>query len=78
MASATTDPGAASGDSLVDLRHLRSLELLAGPVLPPLLESMARGEYDALCLDFEDGLRLHLRHGQRWRVWRRPLVALAP
>ncbi|KAF1698199.1 phosphoglycerate mutase [Pseudoxanthomonas jiangsuensis] len=78
MASATTDPGAASGDSLVDLRHLRSLELLAGQVLPPLLESMARCEYDALCLDFEDGLRLHLRHGQRWRFWRRPLAALAP
>ncbi|KAF1687647.1 phosphoglycerate mutase [Pseudoxanthomonas broegbernensis] len=67
----------ATGDSLVDLRHLRSLEVFVRHVLPPLLESMAQGEYDTLTLDFEDGARFHLRRGQRWRLWRRPLAALA-
>lgn len=79
--AATATPqaaGVATGDSLVDLRHLHSLDMLVTQVLPPLLESMARAEYDALVLDFEDGACFHLRHGQRWRFWRRPLPALAP
>ncbi|WP_028918884.1 phosphoglycerate mutase [Pseudoxanthomonas suwonensis] len=67
-----------AGDSLVDMRRLRSLELLVGQVLPPLLQSMERGEYDVLQLDFEDGASLRLRHGQRrWQFWRRPLATLA-
>ena len=69
---------AAAGDSLVDLCRLRSLELFGTQVLPPLLQAMARREYDALELDFEDGARFRLRHGQRrWQFWRRPLAALA-
>ena len=69
---------AAAGDSLVDLRRLRSLDLFGTQVLPPLLQAMARREYDALELDFEDGARFRLRHGQRrWQFWRRPLAALA-
>jgi len=72
------DPGTGVvGDSLVDLRHLRTLEVFAMQALPPLLQSMARGEYDALLLDFEDGTRFRLTRGQRWRWWRRPLAALA-
>ncbi|WP_019397816.1 MULTISPECIES: hypothetical protein [unclassified Pseudoxanthomonas] len=73
--AADTPPGAV-GDSLVDLRHLRSLEVLGNQVLPPLLASMARDEFDTLLLDFEDGTRLHLRRGQRWRFWRSPLRSL--
>lgn len=67
-----------AGDSLVDMRRLRSAELLAAQVLPPLLQGMARREYDTLQLDFEDGLRLDLRHGQRtWHFWRKPVATLA-
>lgn len=76
--AAAQAPGAASGDSLVDLRRLASAELFGAQVLPPLLAAMARGEYDVLTLDFEDGALFHLRHGQRWRFWRKPLPALAP
>ncbi|KAF1697765.1 phosphoglycerate mutase [Pseudoxanthomonas koreensis] len=69
---------AAAGDSLLDLRRLRSLDLFGAQVLPPLLQAMARREYDALELDFEDGARFRLRHGQRrWQFWRRPMAALA-
>ena len=71
--------GAPAGDSLVDMRRLRSLDLLVAQVLPPLQESMARREFDALQLDFEDGAVFHLRHGQRrWQFWRRPMAALVP
>ena len=66
-----------AGDSLVDMRRLRSAELLGAQVLPPLLQAMARREYDTLQLDFEDGACLHLRHRQRtWHFWRQPLATL--
>lgn len=67
-----------AGDSLVDMRRLRSVEALAAQVLPPLLQAMARREYDTLLLDFEDGACLRLHHRQRsWHFWRRPLASLA-
>lgn len=69
--------GAPAGDSLVDMRRLRSVDLLGAQVLPPLLESMARREFDALQLDFEDGARFSLHHGQRrWQFWRGPMASL--
>ncbi len=79
-AAAAPDAGdnGPAGDSLVDMRRLRSLDLLAAQALPPLLQAMARREFDELQLDFEDGASFRLRHGQRrWQFWRRPLAALA-
>jgi hypothetical protein len=79
-AAAAPDAGdnGPAGDSLVDMRRLRSLELLGAQALPPLLQAMARREYDELQLDFEDGASFRLQHGQRrWQFWRRPLAALA-
>ncbi len=75
-APATAATASGIGDSLVDLRHLRSLEILGAQVLPPLLSSMERDEYDTLLLDFEDGIRLRIRQSQRWRLWRGPLRSL--
>ncbi|AKC87804.1 phosphoglycerate mutase [Pseudoxanthomonas suwonensis] len=70
--------GGPAGDSLVDMRRLRSLDLFGVQVLPPLLQAMARREFDVLQLDFEDGAGFRLHHGQRrWQFWRRPLAALA-
>jgi len=70
--------GGPAGDSLVDMRRLRSMEMLGTQALPPLLQAMARGEFDALKLDFEDGACFGLEHGQRrWQFWRRPLVDLS-
>ncbi|WP_372014245.1 phosphoglycerate mutase [Pseudoxanthomonas sp. 10H] len=70
--------GGPAGDSLVDMRRLRSLDLLGAQALPPLLQAMARREFDVLQLDFEDGACFRLHHGQRrWQFWRRPLPALA-
>ena len=63
-------------DVLVDLRHLRSSSVFSNEVLPPLLDEMQRRRLDALNLDFGDGTLYALRHGQRWRFWRRPLAAL--
>jgi hypothetical protein len=77
LATTASSLDAPGGDSLIDLRHLRSLELLGEQVLPPLLASMRRGEYDRLSLDFEDGLVLELHRGQRWRFWRRPMLDLS-
>jgi len=76
-APAADAPAGVVGDSLVDLRHLRSLDTFAAQALPPLLRAMARREYDALLLDFEDGARFRLGHAQRWRFWRPPLATLA-
>lgn len=58
-------------DLLIDLRRLRSWPTLADEALTPLLAALDRRELDALELDFEDGLLLSLRRGQRWRLWRR-------
>ena len=63
-------------DALVDLRHLRSLELLARDALQPLLAAVQSRELDGLKLDFEDGALFSIRRAQRWRLWRRSLVTL--
>ena len=77
VSSAQVHDDGPSGDSLVDMRRLRSVDLLGAQVLPPLLESMARREFDALQLDFEDGARFSLHHGQRrWQFWRGPMASL--
>lgn len=63
-------------DALVDLRQLRAPEQFVGEVMQPLLEALQRGELQQLLLDFEDGVRLRIDRGQRWRFWRRPLSRL--
>lgn len=63
-------------DALIDLRHLRDLDLLCRDALGPLLEALRKRELDALNLDFEDGTLFSLRREQRWRVWRAPLQRL--
>lgn len=64
----------AAGDAaaqLVDLRHLRSAQVVMEQALLPLLAALDKGELDGLELDFADGLVYRLRRGQRWRLWRR-------
>ncbi len=59
-------------DALIDLRHLRNLDLLCSDALRPLLDALRKRELDALNLDFEDGALFSLRREQRWRLWRGP------
>ena len=77
---AGVDAGHAHGeggvDALIDLRHLRNLDLLCRDALGPLLEALRKRELDALNLDFEDGTLFSLRREQRWRMWRAPLQRL--
>ncbi|SDQ30323.1 phosphoglycerate mutase [Pseudoxanthomonas sp. CF125] len=73
--SATADDGG-EVDALVDLRHLRDLDLVAHEAVQPLLEAVRKRELQSLTLDFEDGAIFHLRRDQRWRFWRRPLAKL--
>lgn len=61
------------GPQLFDLRALRDWRAVEQRLRPGLAEL---GK-DELRLDFADGARWSLRAGQRWRVWRRPLAALA-
>ena len=64
--------GAVDGPAqLVDLRHLRSAQVVMEQALLPLLDALNKGELDALELDFADGHVYRLRRGQRWRLWRR-------
>jgi hypothetical protein len=63
-------------DALIDLRHLRNLDLLCSDALRPLLDALRKRELDALNLDFEDGALFSLRREQRWRLWRGPLQRL--
>ena len=72
---ATTDDGE-EVDALVDLRHLRDLDLIANDAVQPLLEAVRKRELQSLTLDFEDGAIFHLRRDQRWRFWRKPLATL--
>ncbi len=73
--SADGDSGQAV-DALIDLRHLRQLDVLARDALQPLLAALARGELLRLKLDFGDGAQFDLRRDQRWRFWRRSLDRL--
>lgn len=79
-AAAGVDAGHADGeggvDALIDLRHLRDLDLLCRDGLQPLLAALSKGELQVLALDFEDGALFTLRRAQRWRLWRRPLPRL--
>ena len=72
MALSRCDPATAT-DALVDLRGERDPARLVGTWLA---SAVARLPACDLVLDFADGHVIHLRHGQRWRVWRRPLAAL--
>jgi len=63
-------------DALIDLRHLRNLDLLCRDALQPLFAALGKRELDVLALDFEDGALFSLRRDQRWRVWRRSMQRL--
>lgn len=67
---------AAGEDVLVDLRDLRDLALFDRAWFTPALDALASGALGELQLDFADGHAAVLRHGQRWRFWRRPLAQL--
>ncbi len=64
------------GNVLLDLHHLRDPEQLVAEAVSPLLDAVRRRELEALCLDFEDGMRFVSKRGQQWRFWRRPLSRL--
>lgn len=66
----------ASGDRLLDLRHVRDLAQLQVDWLAPVLADLAARRLDRVTLDFADGARYTLAVGQRWRFWRRPLRSL--
>lgn len=59
--------------TLLDLRAARDWS----QVERHLLESLPAAGAHGLRLDFADGAAWTLRPGQRWRLWRRPLAALA-
>lgn len=67
-------PGPAN--ALHDLRGMRSVATFARDWLGPAIAAMRRGELERLRLDFEDGTGSTIEQRQRWRFWRRPLVAL--
>ncbi|QSX77546.1 phosphoglycerate mutase [Agrilutibacter solisilvae] len=66
-----------AGASAFDLRHVRDLAALQADWIDPMLRSMQAGGLRALTLDFEDGIGVALRPGQRWRFWRRPVGSLS-
>ena len=72
MALSCCDPATAT-DALFDLRGERDPARLVGTWLA---SAVARVPACAVVLDFADGHIIHLRHAQRWRVWRRPLAVL--
>ncbi|MCC7095689.1 MAG: phosphoglycerate mutase [Thermomonas sp.] len=61
-------------DALVDLRGQRDPRQLLDAWLVPAARLADRR---AVTFDFADGRAFHLRPGQRWRIWRRPLAELA-
>jgi len=78
QAAGVQDGGEQAVDALVDLRALRSLQQLGEGAIRPLLAALARGELQALLLDFEDGLQVRIDRAQRWRFWKKPLQLHAP
>ena len=72
MALSRCDPATAT-DALVDLRGERDPARLVATWLASAVARLPAGD---LVLDFADGHIIHLRHAQRWRVWRRPLAVV--
>lgn len=66
------------GRVAVDLRHLRDIASLHELWLAPAAQALASRRLGAVRLLFEDGVEYRLASLQRWRVWRRPVVRLAP
>lgn len=64
-------------EALVDVGAKADAGGLLAQWIQPALQALVRGDLEALALDFADGARFDLRAGQRWRLWRRPLRALA-
>ena len=63
--------------SLVDLRQSRDVEALARDWLVPAIDAVVSESNGTVVMDFQDGARFLLSHGQRWRIWRKPLQALS-
>jgi len=63
-------PDANAGSELHDLRQVRDWQVVAARVEAALKGSQR--PRPAVVLDFADGHRWRLEHGQRWRFWRRP------
>lgn len=79
LAGVATDPlparWSASDDAqVIDLRHARDISRVDVDWIAPALADLRARRMDTLALDFDDGTQLRLHHGQRWRVWRRPLL----
>ncbi|WP_238376602.1 phosphoglycerate mutase [Luteimonas abyssi] len=58
-------------DTLVDLRTVRDLRMLAETWWIPALDALRARTLSALVLDLADGRRFTIRQRQRWRFWRR-------
>lgn len=65
------------GHRLLDRRDARDWAQVEAQTLLPALRSLRRRELAEIVLDFADGCRYRCRAGQGWRVWRKPLRALA-
>jgi hypothetical protein len=65
------------GDALLDAGANADAGVLLARWLQPALQALRHGDLEALALDFADGVHFDLRARQRWRLWRRPLRALA-
>lgn len=69
--------GEGEGDTAFDLVALRDLAALERDWLQPALHALRGGRLSQLDIDTEDGVRLALRPGHRWRFWRGPVAGLA-
>lgn len=61
--------------AVVDLRDVIQARVLDVHWIAPLMQAVASGRFDALLLDFGDGLSLRWCSSHRWRFWRRSLPA---
>jgi hypothetical protein len=64
-------------EALLDAGGKAAPDALVTQWLLPAVQAVHRGDLATLTLDFADGARFDLGAGQRWRLWRRPLRALA-
>lgn len=65
----------ATRPGLLDLRPQRQWRVVED-ICAVARAALATGTLDALVLDFADGHRVHVTHGQRWRFWRRAVADL--
>lgn len=66
----TTNQDKSDAPTIIDLRHMRSLQELVDQVFLPVIDALRTGQLRQCIADFQDGLVIAMRPSSRWHFWK--------